>query len=93
MILLDIVLMLVLLVASPVRLIDDISPVKGSNNKALNCGPNAKKAELVADAKPGSSLAFSWFAGGGENVSPPCILSGFVLTHTPHCSGHITLVP
>ncbi len=62
-------------VASPVRLIDDISPVKGATNKNLNCGQNAQKAALVADANPGSNLTFSWFAGGGEDVSIPSLHS------------------
>lgn len=56
------------IVASPIRLIDDISPVKGSSNKNLNCGQNAQKADLVANANPGSSLTFSWMAGGGQKV-------------------------
>lgn len=50
---------------SPVRAIDDPSPVKGATNRAVNCGQNAKIAELVADANPGDELTFDW--AGGDN--------------------------
>ena len=53
---------------SPIRLIDDISPVKGSNNTNLSCGQNAALAAVVADAKPGSVVSFSWMGGNNEKV-------------------------
>ena len=43
---------------SPIRAINDITPVKGATNRAINCGKNAKIAELVAvvgTAPPGSA--------------------------------------
>ncbi len=54
---------------SVIRQINSIDPVKGANNKDLNCGHSAQKASLVADVQPGSSLQFFWLAGGGQNVS------------------------
>ena len=53
---------------SPIRLIDDISPVKGANNTNLSCGQNAALAQVVADAKPGSVVSFSWMGGNNEKV-------------------------
>ena len=54
---------------SPIRLIDDIDPVKGASNPNLSCGQNAQNAALVVPANPGSQVAFSWSGGGGGNVS------------------------
>ena len=53
---------------SPIRLIDDIDPVKGASNPNLSCGQGAALAAIVAPANPGSSVAFSWVSGGGGNV-------------------------
>ena len=55
--------------ASPIRLVADISPVKGASNPDLICGLSAQLAELVAPANPGSVLAIQWAGGGGQNVS------------------------
>lgn len=54
---------------SPIRLIDDVSPVKGASNSNLSCGQNAVAAELVAMANPGSVVAFSWESGEQGSVS------------------------
>ncbi|KAI0327439.1 glycoside hydrolase, partial [Cubamyces sp. BRFM 1775] len=54
-------------VQSPIRMISDVSPVKGATNKFLSCGQNAQKAALVADAKPGSKVSFQWVNGQGGN--------------------------
>ena len=35
---------------SPIRLIDDIDPVKGASNPNLNCGQGAALAAVVDDA-------------------------------------------
>ncbi|KAI0764168.1 glycosyl hydrolase family 61-domain-containing protein [Trametes elegans] len=61
-------------VKSPIRMIDDVSPVKGATNKYLACGQNAQKAATVATAKPGSKVSFQWVNGNGgdwpHNVGP-----------------------
>ncbi|KAI9058946.1 lytic polysaccharide monooxygenase [Trametes sanguinea] len=54
-------------VQSPIRMISDVSPVKGTDNPYLSCGQNAQKAALVADAKPGSTVSFQWVSGTGGN--------------------------
>lgn len=48
-----------------VRSVNSVDPVKGTNNPDLNCGHNAQKAGLVADAAPGSTVALSWRNGEG----------------------------
>ena len=52
---------------SPVRQISDASPVKGANNKAITCGPNAKPAAFVAPANPGSTIDVLWTANDRKN--------------------------
>ncbi|KAF9646051.1 hypothetical protein BDM02DRAFT_3119271 [Thelephora ganbajun] len=47
---------------SPVRQISDASPVKGANNKAMTCGPDAKPVSFVAPANPGSAIDVLWQA-------------------------------
>ncbi|KAI0364624.1 hypothetical protein BV20DRAFT_826028 [Pilatotrama ljubarskyi] len=54
-------------VKSPIRMINDVSPVKGASNKYLSCGQNAQKAATVATAKPGSKVSFQWVNGNGGN--------------------------
>ncbi|OSC98645.1 lytic polysaccharide monooxygenase [Trametes coccinea BRFM310] len=54
-------------VQSPIRMINDVSPVKGTDNQYLSCGQNAQKAALVADAAPGSKVSFQWVSGTGGN--------------------------
>jgi len=46
-----------------IRAINNINPVKGTDNPDLNCGHNAQKAALVADANPGSVVEFAWQNG------------------------------
>ena len=53
---------------SVIRQVSDISPVKGTSNPALNCGLNAQLATLVANANPGSAMAFNWSGGDFELV-------------------------
>ena len=58
-------------VSSVIRGIDDISPVKGTDNKYLACGQNAQKAARVASAQPGSTVSFKWVNIAGGNVRLP----------------------
>lgn len=51
--------------SSPIRLVDDIVPVKGATTRAINCGLDAAIATVVAPAKPGSAMSFDW--AGGDN--------------------------
>ncbi|PIL29992.1 hypothetical protein GSI_07903 [Ganoderma sinense ZZ0214-1] len=51
---------------SPIRLISDISPVKGASNKDLFCGLNAALAEMIVPANPGSNVTFQWSGGAGQ---------------------------
>ena len=53
---------------SPIRLISDISPVKGASNNDLFCGLSAKPAELVVPANSGSTVSFQWSGGAGQKV-------------------------
>lgn len=57
---------------NPIRLINDITPVKGANNPDLVCGKGAKSAGLSAEAKPGSEIGFLW--KNGEN-GPVCFFA------------------
>ncbi|RDX45723.1 glycoside hydrolase [Lentinus brumalis] len=54
-------------ISSVIRTIDDIGPVKGTDNKYLACGQNAQKAAEVASAKPGSTVSFKWVNNNGGN--------------------------
>ncbi|KAG6907777.1 hypothetical protein DXG01_007384 [Tephrocybe rancida] len=47
-------------VKSIIRLIDYVDPVVSAKNSSLTCGPGAKPAVEVAEAKPGSKLTFKW---------------------------------
>ncbi|CAL1697126.1 unnamed protein product [Somion occarium] len=51
---------------SPIRLVNDIGPVKGSSNDDLMCGLSAQKAAMVVPANPGSKVTFQWSGGGGQ---------------------------
>jgi len=60
--------------SSPIRVIDDITPVKGATNRAVNCGKNALIAAQVVPANPGSLVAFDWASGDDttwpHNIGP-----------------------
>ncbi|KAJ1303501.1 hypothetical protein OPQ81_011687 [Rhizoctonia solani] len=45
---------------SPIRGIADQSPVKDLQSKDLICGPGATPGSVVASAKPGDTLVYSW---------------------------------
>ncbi|EIN03477.1 hypothetical protein PUNSTDRAFT_94036 [Punctularia strigosozonata HHB-11173 SS5] len=70
------------IVASPIRRIDDPSPIKGAANAAVNCGKNAAIAPVVAPANPGSMLTFDW-AGGDDGNWPHN--TGPMLTYMASC--------
>jgi hypothetical protein len=61
--------------ASPIRLIDDPSPVKNLDDSAMACGPNAQPGKLVANITAGSQVTIAWATG--EN------------SHWPHNTGPI----
>ncbi|KAF8512314.1 glycoside hydrolase family 61 protein [Hysterangium stoloniferum] len=67
---------------SPIRVIDDITPVKGATNRAVNCGKNAKIAAQVVPANPGSVVAFDW--ASGDNTKWPHDI-GPMLTYMSTC--------
>lgn len=54
---------------SAIRLVDQVNPVKGATNAAINCGQDAQAGTVVADASPGSTLTFTWVNGDGGTVS------------------------
>ena len=64
---------------SPVRQISDASPVKGANNIAITCGPDAKPASFVAPANPGSAIGVLWQANDRQ--------------HWPHNTGPFLTFP
>lgn len=62
---------------SIIRQISTIDPVKGANNPNLNCGQNSQPASLVANAMPGSTMAFSW-GGATQHVGFPLHVESFL---------------
>ncbi|EEB87408.1 hypothetical protein MPER_15246, partial [Moniliophthora perniciosa FA553] len=52
---------------SIIRQISDVGPVKGADNKDINCGINAQLAQNVAEANPGDEITFDWKGGDGSN--------------------------
>ncbi|KAF5381564.1 hypothetical protein D9615_005630 [Tricholomella constricta] len=52
---------------SIIRQINDVGPVKGANNAAVNCGLGAGPASQVAEAMPGSVVTFDWTGGDFSN--------------------------
>jgi hypothetical protein len=67
---------------SIIREIYSVDPVKGANNRAVNCGQGATNAALVADVKPGSLLQFNW-ANGEEGPWPHN--TGPIMTYMAAC--------
>ncbi|PSR83810.1 hypothetical protein PHLCEN_2v5624 [Hermanssonia centrifuga] len=68
---------------SPIRLISDIGPVKGSSNPDLTCGLSAQKAELVVPANPGSVFTVQWVGGDGTSNWPHN--TGPLMTYMASC--------
>ncbi|KAJ8453893.1 hypothetical protein ONZ51_g13343 [Trametes cubensis] len=69
---------------SPIRLVSDIGPVKGTSNPDMFCGLDAQLAELVVPANPGSSVAFQW--SGGDHQKWPHN-TGPLMTCMAKCEG------
>lgn len=68
---------------SPIRLIADISPVKGATNPDIVCGLSAQKAEMVVPANPGSVFSVQWSGGDGISKWPHNI--GPLMTYMAPC--------
>ena len=78
---------------SIVRQINTIDPVKGASNSYLNCGQDAQKAALVANANPGSQLQFLWLDGDGTHVRLVFhVVFGEEIGLDVACSGHMISV-
>ncbi|KAJ8514548.1 hypothetical protein ONZ45_g7926 [Pleurotus djamor] len=73
-------------VSAATRQINDVSPVKGANNKFMGCGPTPNPATLFAaqslQANPGSTIEFDW-AGGDQGNWPHN--TGPMLTYMADC--------
>ena len=63
---------------SVIRQISTVFPNKGTQNPALNCGPNATAGSLVADANPGDTLTFAWKGEDLSNVRSAEVLFFFL---------------
>ena len=59
---------------SAIRQVSGVTPVKGASNPDLNCGLGAQLATLVADANPGSAMAFNWSGGDFQHVCSTTVL-------------------
>ncbi|KAF8269944.1 glycoside hydrolase, partial [Lactarius quietus] len=70
-------------IASPIRQIADIGPVKGATNPDMNCGLSAKLASMVVPANPGSVMEFYWGVLLGERLWPH--VAGPILTYMASC--------
>jgi len=69
---------------SAIRQVRENSPVKGTDNVALNCGLSAKRAKLSADAMPGDEIQISWPSGGGQTWPHN---TGPMMTYLAECDG------
>lgn len=54
-------------IPSVIRQISSPNPNKGASNPAVNCGPDAQPATLIANANPGDQLGFDWKGADGSN--------------------------
>ena len=72
--------------SSPIRAVDDIVPVKGAQNRDINCGIRAPIASVVAPAAPGDALTFDWSGGDNGLVSCAVHYRGFAFVSEAH--GH-----
>ena len=59
---------------SAIRQVSGVNPIKGASNPDLNCGFDAQLATLVADANPGSAMAFDWSGGDFQHVCLAAVL-------------------
>ncbi|KAH8105242.1 glycosyl hydrolase family 61-domain-containing protein, partial [Cristinia sonorae] len=69
---------------SVIRTISSQNPIKGAHNPAVNCGTNAKRANLIADANPGSRLEFFW---NGADMSHWPHNIGPIISYLAECDG------
>ncbi|KAF5391070.1 hypothetical protein D9757_003114 [Collybiopsis confluens] len=69
---------------SIIRQINDVDPVKGSNNPYLACGQNAQLATKVAEAQPGDQVSFFWVNG---EKGPWVHNTGPMQTYMAACTG------
>lgn len=71
-------------VKSPIRIITDAGPVKGTSNPDLSCGFGAHTpAPMVVPAQPGSRVTFQWDSGSGHWVHN----TGPMMTYMAECTG------
>jgi hypothetical protein len=68
---------------SVIRQVSTQDPTKGATNAAVNCGPDASPATLVADANPGSIIEFDWTGGDGKSNWPHD--TGPMITYMASC--------
>lgn len=68
--------------SSPIRLVNDIGPVKGADNPDIKCGLSAQNGAVVVPANPGSVVSFLWVGGGGGNWPHD---TGPVMTYMASC--------
>jgi hypothetical protein len=52
---------------SAIRRVFSQDPIKGANNRDINCGTGAIPASLISEANPGSKLEFDWKGASGGN--------------------------
>ncbi|KAF8647436.1 hypothetical protein AX16_006712 [Volvariella volvacea WC 439] len=68
---------------SPIRSVQNNEPIKGARNPDVNCGRNAQRAALMADASPGSEVVFDWRAGEDDSFWPHN--TGPMMTYMASC--------
>jgi hypothetical protein len=67
---------------SGIRQVTSPNPIKGAQNRNVNCGTGATAADLILDAMPGSNLTFNW-RGADGSTWPHDI--GPILTYMASC--------
>jgi hypothetical protein len=65
---------------SIVRQINNVDPVKGADNPAVNCGNDAQLAADIADANPGDAMSFLWTGGDLSTVRHLSVSCNMTLT-------------
>ncbi|KAJ7111167.1 glycosyl hydrolase family 61-domain-containing protein, partial [Mycena crocata] len=71
--------------ASIIRQISTTSPVKGAQNAALSCGPDAPPASSFARVQPGDTMSFFWLSGDTEAKFWPHD-TGPIITYLARCN-------
>jgi len=67
---------------SGIRQVTTPNPIKGAQNRNVNCGSGAKPASLILDAMPGSKLTFNWRGADGSKWPHN---TGPILTYMASC--------